>query len=59
MNESTREDDERDARVLLLAGAGWGLAAIAVDTELDPVAVIETLYTHRDCFDPFAEAPLN
>lgn len=50
--EPTREDDEAVARVLMLAGAGWGLGDIATDAERDPVWVIDILHEHRDAFAP-------
>lgn len=50
--EPSRDEDEDIARVLALAGAGWGIEDIATDIERDQVWVIEALHAHRDCFQP-------
>lgn len=52
-------DDDIELVIQLARDPDWSLLEIAQHLELEPVLVIEILYTHRDCFFLLEEGSLH
>lgn len=53
------DDDDIELVIMLARDPDWSLLEIAELLALDPVLVIEILYTHRDCFFEEEEGSLH